>query len=86
LELSKINEQIAHLSRVFADIILERGFLDSKIFPVNAYICVAFYQTYERLYEVMSRVWKMITPEELARRSKRLLAPINALSITYLWL
>ncbi|NHV60618.1 MAG: hypothetical protein HA492_04360 [Candidatus Verstraetearchaeota archaeon] len=86
MELSKINEQIAHLSRVFADIILERGFLDSKIFPVNAYICLAFYQTYERLYEVMSRVWKMITPEELARRSKRLLSPINALSITYLWL
>ncbi|MBC7113393.1 MAG: hypothetical protein H5T34_05200 [Candidatus Methanomethyliales bacterium] len=86
METSKINEQIAHLSRVFADIILERGFLDSKIFPVNAYICVAFYQTYEKLYEVMSRVWKMITPEELARRSKRLLSPINALSITYLWL
>lgn len=86
MEPSKINEQIAHLSKVFAEIILERGFLDSKIFPVNAYICVAFYQTYERLYGVMSRVWERISPEELARRSKRLLSPINALSITYLWL
>lgn len=86
LELSKINEQIAHLSKVFADIILERGFLDSKIFPVNAYICVAFYQTYERLYDVMSRVWERVSPEDLAKRSKRLLSPINALSITYLWL
>lgn len=86
LELSKINEQIAHLSKVFADIILERGFLDSKIFPVNAYICVAFYQTYERLYDLMSRVWERVSPEDLAKRSKRLLSPINALSITYLWL
>ncbi len=86
MELSKINDQIAHLSRVFVDIILERGFLDSKIFPVNAYICVAFYQTYERLYDVMSRVWGRVSPEELARQSKRLLSPINALSITYLWL
>ncbi|MEM2125909.1 MAG: hypothetical protein QXQ53_05890 [Candidatus Methanosuratincola sp.] len=86
MELSKINDQIAHLSKVFADIILERGFLDSKIFPVNAYICVAFYQTYERLYDVMSRVWERVSPEDLAKRSKRLLSPINALSITYLWL
>ncbi|MEM4234138.1 MAG: hypothetical protein QXU75_03215 [Candidatus Methanomethylicaceae archaeon] len=86
MELSKINEQIAHLSKVFADIILERGFLDSKIFPVNAYICVAFYQTYERLYDLMSRVWERVSPEDLAKRSKRLLSPINALSITYLWL
>ncbi|MEM4204354.1 MAG: hypothetical protein QXS54_09840 [Candidatus Methanomethylicaceae archaeon] len=86
MELSKINEQIAHLSKVFADIILERGFLDSKIFPVNAYICVAFYQTYERLYDVMSMVWERVSPEDLAKRSKRLLSPINALSITYLWL
>lgn len=86
MEISKINEQIAHLSKVFADIILERGFLNSKIFPVNAYICVAFYQTYERLYEVMKRVWDRISPEDLAKRSKNLLSPINALSITYLWL
>ena len=86
MELSKINDQIAHLSRVFADIILERGFLDSKIFPVNAYICIAFYQTYEKLFDVMGRVWRNLSPEELARRSKRLLSPINALSITYLWL
>lgn len=86
MELSKINEQISHLSKVFADIILERGFLDSKIFPVNAYICVAFYQTYERLYDVMRRVWERVSPEDLAKRSKRLLSPINALSITYLWL
>jgi len=28
----------------------------SKIFLVNAYICVAFYQTYDRLYDVMKRV------------------------------
>jgi hypothetical protein len=53
---------------------------------VNAYICVGFYQTYARLYDVMKQVWDGVTPEELAKRSKTLLSPVQALSISYLWL
>jgi hypothetical protein len=86
LQVAEVNKQITHLSKVFANILLERSLLESKLFPVNAYICVGFYQTYARLYEVMKEVWDRVTPEELAKRSKTLLSPVQALSISYLWL
>lgn len=71
---------------MFANILLDRSLLESKLFPVNAYICVGFYQTYHSLYDVMKQVWDRVTPEELANRSKTLLSPVQALSISYLWL
>lgn len=86
METSEINQQLVHLSQVFSDILAERGLLESKLFPVNEYICVSFYQTYEQLFDVMTQVWKRITPEALAKKSKTLLSEIQALSITYLWL
>ena len=86
MQVAEVNKQITHLSKVFANILLERSLLESKLFPVNAYICVGFYQTYARLYEVMKEVWDRVTPEELAKRSKTLLSPVQALSISYLWL
>lgn len=86
MQLSETNKQITHLSKVFSNILLQRTLLESKLFPVTAYICVGFYQTYDRLYDVMKRIWERISPEELAKRSKTLLSPIQALSISYLWL
>ncbi len=82
----EINKLIAHLSGVFSDILVERGLLESELFPVNEYICVGFYQTYERLYDVTSQVWERISPEELAQQSKTLLSEVHGLSISYLWL
>jgi hypothetical protein len=46
LQVAEVNKQIAYLSKVFANILLERSLLGSKLFPVNAYICIGFYQTY----------------------------------------
>lgn len=86
MQIFEINKQITHLSKVFANILLERSLLESKLFPVNAYICLGFYQTYDLLYDVMRKVWDRVSPEELARRSKTLLSPIQALSTSYLWL
>ncbi|TFG04324.1 hypothetical protein EU538_12460 [Candidatus Thorarchaeota archaeon] len=86
METREINELIAHLSGVFSDILVERGLLESELFPVNEYICVGFYQTYERLYDVMGQVWGRISPEELAQQSKTLLSEVHGLSISYLWL
>ena len=62
LQVAEINEQISHLSKVFSKIVLERSLLESKLFPVNAYICVGFYQCYDQLYSVMKQVWDRITP------------------------
>jgi len=86
LDLQAINKQIAHLSDVFTNILLERGLLESQLFPVNAYISLACYNTYETQYDIMKQVWDRITPEELATKSKTLLSEIHALSITYQWL
>jgi len=86
MKISEINDNITHLSKVFADIVLERSLLESKLFPVNAYISLGFYQTYSELYSVMEQVWNKTTPEALAKTSRTLLSPIQALSISYLWL
>ena len=86
MEIGKINEQITHLSWVFSDILAERGLLESKLFPVNEYICVGFYHTYEKQYDVMKQVWNKISPKDLAKKSKTLFSEIQALSITYQWL
>ncbi|MDO8123447.1 MAG: hypothetical protein Q6364_03615, partial [Candidatus Hermodarchaeota archaeon] len=86
MDLQAINKQIAHLSDVFTNILLERGLLESQLFPVNAYISLACYNTYETQYDIMKQVWDRITPEELATKSKTLLSEIHALSITYQWL
>jgi hypothetical protein len=86
MDVAIVNEQIAHISDVFTNILLERGLLESQLFPVNAYISLACYNTYETQYEIMKQVWDRITPEQLAKRSKTLLSEIHALSITYQWL
>ena len=86
MEIAEINEVITHLSKVFANIVLERSLLESKLFPVNAYISLGFYQTYSELYGVMKQVWDRISPEEMAEKNRGLLSPIQALSISYLWL
>ena len=86
MNIAELNGVITHLSKVFANIVLERSLLESKLFPVNAYISLGFYQTYNELYNVMKQVWERISPEELAERNRGLLSPIQALSISYLWL
>lgn len=86
MEIRQINEQIDHISKVFSEIVLERSLLESKLFPVNAYICVGFYQTYHNLFSVMKEVWNRITPEEMAAKSKGLLSPMQGLSVSYQWL
>ncbi len=86
MKTEEINQQIAHISKVFSEIVLERSLLESKLFPVNAYICVGFYQTYHNLYKVMKDVWSRITPEAMAAKSKDLLSPMQGLAVSYQWL
>lgn len=86
MNIKAVNEQIAHLSDVFTNILLDRGLLGSQLFPVNAYISLACYNTYETQFNIMKQVWSRITPEELATRSKTLLSEVHGLSIMYQWL
>jgi hypothetical protein len=86
MNIPKTNEQISHISEVFTNILMQRGLLESKLFPVNAYICVSCYHTYYNLYKVMKQVWEKITPEDLAKQSKTLLSEVQGLAIMYQWL
>ncbi len=86
MRVEEVNDLISHLSKVFSDIVLERSLLESKLFPVNAYISLGFYQTYHELGNVMKQVWDAITPEGLTSKSRGLLSPVQALSISYLWM
>lgn len=86
MELQAINQQIAHISDVFTNILLDRGLLESQLFPVNAYISLSCYNAYETQFEIMKQVWERITPEKLAQQSKVLLSEVQGLSIMYQWL
>ena len=86
LEIQTINQQISHLSDVFTNILLDRGLLESQLFPVNAYISLACYNTYETQYDIMKQVWDRISPEKLAQQSKVLLSEVQGLAIMYQWL
>ncbi len=86
MDIHSVNHQIAHLSDVFTNILLDRGLLESQLFPVNAYISLACYNTYEAQYDIMRQVWNRISPEVLAQQSKVLLSEVQGLAIMYQWL
>jgi len=68
------NEIIALISKGVVTSILNRGMVESKMFPVNHYIHVACYILYDQsyLYNILKEVASKISPEEIARRSKSL--------------
>jgi len=84
MNVKEANELIAYVNDVLEYHILNRGLLESKIFPVTAYICVSFYNSYEILYDILKKVAEKITPEEMGRKSRTLLSEIQALTINYI--
>jgi hypothetical protein len=84
LNLNEANELIAKASELVDYQVSKRGLLESQLFPVTAYICVSFYNAYDMLYDVLKKVAKKTTPEEMAKESRKILSEIHALSIFYL--
>jgi hypothetical protein len=84
LNVQEINELIAHASELVDYQVSKRGLLETQLFPVTAYICVAFYNAYDILYEILKKVAEKISPEELGEKSRKILSEIQALSIFYL--
>jgi hypothetical protein len=80
----EVNELIAHASELVDYQVSKRGLLETQLFPVTAYICVAFYNAYDMLYEILKKVSEKISPEELGKNSRKILSEIQALSIFYL--
>jgi len=75
------NELIALISKTTVTNLLNRGMVDSKMFPVSHYIHVACYILYDQsyLYNILKEVASKISPEEIARRSKSLGPGLNHL-------
>ena len=78
------NELIAHASELVDYQVSKRGLLETQLFPVTAYICVAFYNAYDMLYDILKKVSEKITPEQLGIESRKILSEIQALSIFYI--
>ncbi|MHA1489606.1 MAG: hypothetical protein ACTSRI_08125, partial [Promethearchaeota archaeon] len=75
------NELIAIFSNSVLENFLNRGMVESKIFPVTHYIHVACYILYDQSYQynILKKVASKISPEDIARRSKSLGSIMNQL-------
>jgi len=80
----EMNEVISHLSDIVDYQVTSRGLLESKLFPVTAYICVAFYNSYDMLYPILRKVSEKTTPELMGKESRKILSELHALTIFYI--
>ena len=81
MDIKEVNELIAHASELVDYQVSKRGLLESQLFPVTAYICVSFYNSYDMLYDILKRVSEKIPPEKLGKESRKILTEIQSLSI-----
>jgi hypothetical protein len=84
MDVKQANELITILSEIFDFHVNKRGLLESKIFPVTSYICVSFYNSYDILYNILKQVSGRTTPEEMGKKSRKILSEIQALTINYI--
>ncbi|MEE9378099.1 MAG: hypothetical protein V3V33_08695 [Candidatus Lokiarchaeia archaeon] len=84
MNVKEANEIIAHASELLDYQVSKRGLLESQLFPVTAYICVSFYNSYDILYDILKRVSEKTTPEKIGKESRKILSEIQALSIFYI--
>ena len=84
MNIKEANELIAHASELVDYQVSKRGLLESQLFPVTAYICVSFYNSYDMLYEVLKKVSEKTTPEQMGKDSRKILSEIHALSMFYI--
>jgi hypothetical protein len=84
MDVKEANELITILSEIFDFHVNKRGLLESKIFPVTSYICVSFYNSYDILYKILKQVSERATPEEMGKKSRKILSEIQALTINYI--
>ena len=84
MDIKDTNELIAYVNDVLEYHILHRGLLESKIFPVTSYICTSFYNSYDMLYDIIKKVSEKTTPEEMGKKSRKILSELQALTINYI--
>jgi hypothetical protein len=84
MNVKETNELISHLSELIDYQVSKRGLLESQLFPVTAYICVSFYNSYDMLYDILKKVSEKTAPEKIGKESRKILSEIQALSIFYI--
>jgi len=84
MNVKETNEIIAHVSEIIDYQVSKRGLLESQLFPVTAYICVSFYNSYDMLYNILKKVSEKSSPEKMGKESRKILSEIQALSIFYI--
>ncbi len=84
MDLIETNKQIRYLSNVIDYQVTSRGLVESQLFPVTAYICVSFYNSYQILYDILKKVTERITPEEMGSQSRKILSELHTLSLFYI--
>lgn len=84
MNVKETNELISHVSEIIDYQVSKRGLLESQLFPVTAYICVSFYNSYDILYNILKKVSEKTTPEKMGKESRKILSEIQALSIFYI--
>lgn len=84
MDIKEANESITRASELVDYQVSRRGLLESKLFPVTAYICVSFYEAYDILYDILKKVSEKTTPEKMGEESRKILSEIHALSIFYI--
>jgi len=84
MDIKAANEIISHISEIIDYQVQSRGLLESELFPVTAYICVSFYNSYDMLYDVLKKVSEKTTPEQMGKESRKILSELHALTLFYI--
>ncbi len=84
MSIAEANKLIPHISRVVDYQVTSRGLLESQLFPVTAYICVSFYNSYDILFNILKKVSEKTTPERMGRESRKILSELHAMTIFYI--
>ncbi len=84
MDVKEVNEIINYVSELIDYQVSKRGLLESQLFPVTAYICVSFYNSYDMLYDILKKVSEKTTPEKIGKENRKILSEIQALSIFYI--
>ncbi len=76
------NDIIVYLSEQIRKQLMNRDVVESQLFPVTHYISTACYIDYDQdfVYNILKRIIKKITPQEIGKRSKTLGSYLNQLA------
>lgn len=84
MNIKEVNDLISHISEIIDYQVKKRGLLESQLFPVTAYVCASFYNSYDMLYDILKKVSEKTTPERIGKESRKILSELHALSLFYI--